>query len=131
MTLIVAVAFVPACTVSDHSITMRVLNKHGLVQYRPSDSEPWQRVKVKMTLHPEGEFRTGPRSRVEFVAEDGESVVLEELTTLKVADSIRFRSRMREGTSSRDVPRATLRVGTWYPTVKSGAGATPPSSGRR
>lgn len=60
----------------------------GIVQYRLTEEDAWQRVEVGQSLDVGVEFRTGPRSAVTFHLPPDQLVTLDRLGTLKLLDAI-------------------------------------------
>lgn len=61
---------------------------NGMVQVRGSEDEPWQPAKLGMELTQGAEFRTGPRSGVQFVIPPDQVIILDRLGTMKVLTAI-------------------------------------------
>jgi len=60
----------------------------GMVQVRASDDAQWQRAEPGMELTQGAEFRTGPRSKVQFSIPPDQVIVLDRLGTMKVLAAI-------------------------------------------
>ena len=65
-------------------LTVTVTGIEGLTQYRGNEKEAWKPLKVGLVLAEGSEFRTGPRSAVQFVIPPGQTVTLDRLSTIKV-----------------------------------------------
>jgi hypothetical protein len=66
-----------------------VVAVQGIVQVRTGEDQPWQTPVIDMVLSPGAEFRTGPRSMVQFVIPPSQVVTLDRLGTVKVIQAIR------------------------------------------
>jgi hypothetical protein len=67
----------------------------GLVQVRTADGQPWQPAKVGMEVNEGAEFRTGPRSSVTCVIPPDQTIVLDRLGTVKVAEAVRSGDKIK------------------------------------
>ena len=65
-----------------------VTGVEGIVQFRESDDQPWQRADVGQKVSENGEFRTGPRSAVRFVIPPDHTITVDRLSTVKVLQAI-------------------------------------------
>jgi len=81
---------VPAFGQNEDGTALSVIIKKvkGLVQVRESADVKWQRAKPDMTLSQGAEFRTGPRSAVEFHIPPDQTIILDRLGTMKVLKAI-------------------------------------------
>jgi hypothetical protein len=70
----------------------------GLVQVREGAAQPWKRASVGMELGEGAEFRTGPRSAVVCTIPPDQTIVLDRLGTVTVAEAVR-----RGGTTRTDL----------------------------
>lgn len=70
----------------------------GLVQVRQSPDQPWTKAAAKMELGEGAEFRTGPRSAVICTIPPDQTIVLDRLGTVTVAEAVR-----RGGTTRTDL----------------------------
>src|SRR5687767_3188261 len=66
----------------------RITGVEGLVQVRDDETAPWQRAVVGMILGEGAEFRTGPRSAVQFQLPPDQTVTLDRLGTVKLIEAI-------------------------------------------
>lgn len=66
-----------------------IMGVQGMVQVRESDDKPWQPAKQGMTLGEGAEFRTGPRSAVQFMIPPDQTITLDRLGTVKVLQAVR------------------------------------------
>lgn len=71
------------------TMTVVVTAVRGMVQVRADENAKWQRAKPGMELTQGAEFRTGPRSAVEFKIPPDQTCVLDRLGTMKVLQAIR------------------------------------------
>ncbi|MBI1368832.1 MAG: hypothetical protein GC162_09295 [Planctomycetes bacterium] len=76
-----------AAPVQDLATVVTFVN--GLVQVRQAEDQPWVKAEVGMKLAAGAEFRTGPRSQVQFKVGDTQIVSLDRLGTIKVIDAIK------------------------------------------
>lgn len=60
----------------------------GLVQVRSAEDQPWQKATVGMTVGENAEFRTGPRSAVQFQIPPDQTITLDRLGTVKVLQAV-------------------------------------------
>jgi len=67
----------------------------GNVQARADEGKPWVAAKPGMKLTAGAEFRTGPRSRVQFLIEPDQTVTLDRLGTVKVIQAIRDQKKVK------------------------------------
>lgn len=70
----------------------------GLVQVRQSPDQPWTKAAARMELGEGAEFRTGPRSAVVCTIPPDQTIVLDRLGTVTVAEAVR-----RGGTTRTDL----------------------------
>jgi hypothetical protein len=73
---------------SQHALEAVVTGVAGLVQVRLAEDQPWQAVQVGMKLGAGAEFRTGPRSAVQFAIPPAQTVTLDRLGTVKLLQAI-------------------------------------------
>jgi len=59
-----------------------------MVQVRDDEDAPWKKAEVGMKLGPGAEFRTGPRSAVQFRIPPDQTVTLDRLGTMKVLAAV-------------------------------------------
>lgn len=84
----------------------------GLVQVRASEDAPWQVAKVGMELNEGAEFRTGPRSSVTCEIPPDQTLTLDRLGTVKIAEAIKSGNKiktdmiMKYGRTSYDIETA-------------------------
>lgn len=84
----------------------------GLVQVRADENAAWQAAKVGMELDAGAEFRTGPRSSVTCQIPPDQTLVLDRLGTVKIAEAIKSGNKiktdmiMKYGRTSYDIETA-------------------------
>ncbi len=61
----------------------------GLVQVRESDDKPWKKAEVGMVVAQDAEFRTGPKSAVQFTLPPDQTVTLDRLGTVKLLQAVK------------------------------------------
>lgn len=61
----------------------------GAVQVRESSEKPWKKAEVGMVLDEQAEFRTGPRSAVQFTIPPDQTIALDRLGTVKLLTAIK------------------------------------------
>jgi len=61
----------------------------GIAQVRMGDDQPWQKAQIGMKLTEGAEFRTGPRSGVQFKLPPNQTVTLDRLGTVKLLTAIK------------------------------------------
>ena len=66
----------------------------GIVQVRQAEDQPWQMAKAGMNLAQGAEFRTGPRSKVQFKVGDTQTITLDRLGVIKVLDAIKSNGKV-------------------------------------
>jgi hypothetical protein len=75
--------------VAGQALATSITAVKGLVQVRQAEDQPWQIAKVGMNLEAGAEFRTGPRSMVQFNVGDTQTITLDRLGVIKVLDAIK------------------------------------------
>ena len=70
-------------------LTVTVIAVKGLVSVRKNAEEPWTKANVGMVLGEGAEFRTGPRSAVQFKIPPEQTITLDRLGTIKVLQAIK------------------------------------------
>jgi len=76
-------------------LTATVTGMEGMVQYRTSDEEEWNPVRVGMEVTQGVEFRTGPRSAVRLVIPPDQTITLDRLGTMKLIEAIRAGTKVK------------------------------------
>src|SRR5688572_15259264 len=71
------------------SLSVVVAEVRGLVRVRNSPDEPWQKAVVGMRLGEGAEFQTGPKSACVCTIEDNQTIVLDRLGVVSVAEAVR------------------------------------------
>ena len=61
----------------------------GLVQIRQGDNQPWIKAVVGQVVGEDAEFRTGPKSAVQFTLPPDQTVTLDRLGTVKLVQAIK------------------------------------------
>ncbi len=61
----------------------------GLVQVRDAEDKPWRKAEVGMVVLEDAEFRTGPKSAVQFTLPPDQTVTLDRLGTVKLIQAIK------------------------------------------
>ena len=67
----------------------------GIVQARTGADQPWQRAVVGMMLDQNAEFRTAPRSAVQFKIPPDQTITLDRLGTVKVMEAISDNGKLK------------------------------------
>lgn len=71
------------------ALEVTVTAVQGLAQVRPAEDQPWRPATVGMVVGEGAEFRTGPRSLVQFRIPPDQIVTLDRLGTVKVLEATR------------------------------------------
>lgn len=77
----------PAPAEGERSLRGQIVGVQGLVQIREEEGE-WMTAKAGMPVTEGSEFRTGPRSAVQFAIEGGHVITLDRLGTMKVLTAV-------------------------------------------
>ena len=89
----------PASTApAGESLRVNVAEVRGLVRVRSSPAEPWQKAKVGMEVGEGAEFQTGPKSAVVCTIAPDQTIVLDRLGVISVAEAAK-----RGGTTRTDL----------------------------
>lgn len=67
----------------------RITAVKGLVEVKLNETAAWQVAKVEMVVEEGGEFRTGPRSAVQFIIEPDQTITLDRLGTVKLLTAVK------------------------------------------
>jgi hypothetical protein len=67
----------------------------GMVQVRASSDAPWQKAQVGMVVNEQTEFRTGPRSAVQFKIPPDQTIALDRLGTVKLLTAVRDSKKIK------------------------------------
>ncbi len=100
----------PAAAVEQMKIIIAEVK--GLVQVRVDENAAWQAAKVGMELDAGAEFRTGPRSSVLCQIPPDQTLILDRLGTVKIAEAIKSGNKiktdmiMKYGRTSYDIETA-------------------------
>lgn len=68
---------------------------NGLVQLRMNENDPWKKAEVGMELTEGAEFRTGPRSSVVCSIPPDQTIVLDRLGIVKIAEAVRTGTKIK------------------------------------
>ncbi len=71
------------------SLKVVVADVKGLVRVRSAPDQPWQKATVGMTLGEGAEFQTGPKSAVVCTIENDQTIVLDRLGVVSVAEAVK------------------------------------------
>ncbi len=73
-----------AIALPDGPLAVTITGLQGLTQYRGDEKEAWKGLKVGQVVGEGSEFRTGPKSAIQFTIPPGQTVTLDRLSTIKV-----------------------------------------------
>jgi hypothetical protein len=96
------------------SLQVQITDVQGQVQYRDTDSQPWQFATKGMILGENAELRTGPRSAVRFVIPPDQIITVDRLGVVKILEAIQqgnkvtTRLGMKYGRTRYDIETAGL-----------------------
>jgi hypothetical protein len=79
----------PTTTPAGESLIVVVAEVRGLVRVRNSPGEPWQKAVVGMQLGEGAEFQTGPKSACVCTIGNDQTIVLDRLGVVSVAEAVR------------------------------------------
>ncbi|MBL4702542.1 MAG: FecR domain-containing protein [Phycisphaeraceae bacterium] len=85
----------PTKTIADQKLTAVVTGVRGMVQIRLSEDAPWQKAKNGMELTQGAEFRTGPRSAVQFKIPPDQTITLDRLGTIKLLTAVAENNKIK------------------------------------
>ncbi|HAI13714.1 MAG TPA: hypothetical protein DCM28_18555 [Phycisphaerales bacterium] len=85
----------PSATISDQVLEGVVTGIRGMVQIRQSEDEPWVKAQNGMKLSQGAEFRTGPRSSVQFRIPPDQIITLDRLGTVKLINAIAQNNKIK------------------------------------
>ena len=77
------------------SLKVDIVEVKGLVQVRSGSDAPWAAAKVGMQVDEGAEFRTGPRSSVTCQIPPDQTLTLDRLGTVKIAEAIRSGNKLK------------------------------------
>ena len=86
---------VAATSPAVQSLQATVTAVEGVVQVRTAEDQPWQKATVGMVLDQNAEFRTGPRSAVQFKIPPDQTISLDRLGTVKVLQAINENGKIK------------------------------------
>ncbi|MFG0247982.1 MAG: FecR domain-containing protein [Phycisphaeraceae bacterium JB051] len=78
----------PTKIIADQVLEGVVTGVRGMVQIRQSESDPWVKAQNGMKLSEGAEFRTGPRSAVQFKIPPDQTITLDRLGTMKLLTAV-------------------------------------------
>ncbi len=90
-------ADVPAAATSQTSaeqLQATITGVQGLVQVRETEDKPWKKAEVGMVLGKDAEFRTGPKSAVQFTMPPDQTVTLDRLGTVKLLQAVKTNGKI-------------------------------------
>lgn len=85
----------PNTTIADQVLEGVVTGVRGMVQIRQSEDDPWVKAEPGMKLTQGAEFRTGPRSSVQFKIPPDQTVVLDRLGTVKLLTAVAEHNKIK------------------------------------
>jgi hypothetical protein len=85
----------PNATIADQELQGVVTGVRGMVQIRQSETEPWVKAEDGMKLAEGAEFRTGPRSAVQFKFPPDQTITLDRLGTIKVLTAVAEHNKIK------------------------------------
>lgn len=88
-------------------LPIRVTKVVGYVQARQTEDQPWAKVEVGMTYREGAEFRTMPKTSVEFMIGDNKTAMLDRLGKLQVIEA----NRQETGKEKTDLGMSYGRTG--------------------
>jgi len=86
---------VAATSPATEALKATVTAVQGIVQVRTAEDQPWQKATVGMVLDQNAEFRTGPRSAVQFKIPPDQTISLDRLGTVKVLQAINENGKIK------------------------------------
>jgi len=101
-------------TSPEEALQITITAVQGIVQYRVAEDAPWLKAEVGIVLDQNAEFRTGPRSAVQFKIPPDHTVTLDRLGTVKVLQAIQKDNKittklgMKYGRTRYDIEAAGL-----------------------
>ena len=86
-----------AAPAADGAEAMKIIVNEvkGLVQVRTASDAPWKKAEPGMELTEGAEFRTGPKSSVTCTIPPDQTIVLDRLGTVKIAEAIRTGTKIK------------------------------------
>ena len=104
----------PAPATTGEPLVATITAIKGVVQVRDSEDQPWKPAAVGMDVDEGAEFRTGPRSAVQFVVPPDQTITLDRLGTIKVLQAMKSSGKvttalgMKYGRTRYDIQAADL-----------------------
>ena len=86
----------PAATsqTTQEELKATITGVQGLVQVRDAEGKPWRKAEVGMVVLQDAEFRTGPKSAVQFTLPPDQTVTLDRLGTVKLLQAIKTNGKI-------------------------------------
>src|SRR4051794_3096246 len=85
----------PTTSGSVEALKITITKLEGIVQVRTAEDQPWKRATVGMELDQNAEFRTAPRSAVQFTIPPDQTITLDRLGTIKVVEAINDSGKLK------------------------------------
>ncbi len=85
----------PTKTIADQTLEGVVTGVRGMVQIRQSEADPWVKAENGMKLSQGAEFRTGPRSAVQFKIPPDQTITLDRLGTVKLLTAVAENNKIK------------------------------------
>ncbi len=85
----------PTANIANQVLEGVVTGIRGMVQIRQSEDDPWVKAENGMKLTQGAEFRTGPRSSVQFKIPPDQTVVLDRLGTIKLLTAVAEHNKIK------------------------------------
>ncbi|MAX25351.1 MAG: hypothetical protein CMJ19_12695 [Phycisphaeraceae bacterium] len=85
----------PTQTIADQVLQGVVTGVRGMVQIRQSEDDPWVKAETGMELSQGAEFRTGPRSAVQFKIPPDQTITLDRLGTVKLLTAVAENNKIK------------------------------------
>ncbi len=79
---------------SGEQLKATITGVQGLVQVREAEDQPWKKAEVGMVLGQDAEFRTGPKSAVQFTMPPDQTVTLDRLGTVKLLQAVKTNGKI-------------------------------------
>jgi hypothetical protein len=80
---------------ADGKLTAEITAVIGMVQVREASDKPWQKAAVGRKLTQDAEFRTGPKSSVQFVIPPDQTIALDRLGTVKLLTAVAEKGKVK------------------------------------
>jgi hypothetical protein len=85
----------PTTSATAEQLKATVTAIEGIVQVRSAEDQPWQKAAVGMSVGENGEFRTGPKSAVQFKIPPDQTITLDRLGTVKVLTALNDNGKLK------------------------------------